>query len=241
FNVTCFYKDVRDLLALQEIRVNTEQTYYMYVNKDYGNIKGITFSLTKRKTQEDLFGATLDYTYQVAEGNESNADAFFLDLSSGRQAEKLPVFLNWDQQHTLNASLLFGEETWNVSLIGKLGSGLPYTPQIISGAIYLPANSDRKPTQVTVDLLADKSFNIMGMDLTVFLKVYNLFDALNEKYIYNDTGRSTYTLEEKMGSAQNTNEKAALIPGLHSATEYFKNPGYYSAPRNIRVGFSLKF
>lgn len=239
FNVTCFYKDVRDLLALQEIRINTSQTYYMYVNKDYGNIKGITFSLNKRKSPEDLFGATLDYTYQVAEGNETSADAFFLDVSSGRQAEKFPVFLNWDQQHTLNASLLFGQSSWNLSLVGKLGTGLPYTPQIINGAIYLPTNSDRKPTQVSVDLLADKSFDMFDMTFTVFLKIYNLFDTLNERYVYSDTGSSDYTLEEKMGSAQNTNEKAAKIPGLHSATEYFVRPDYYSAPRNVRVGFSV--
>lgn len=239
FNVTTFYKDVRDLLALQEIRINTSQTYYMYVNKDYGSIKGITFSLTKRKSPEDLFGATLDYTYQVAEGNETSSDAFFLDISSGRQAEKFPVFLNWDQQHTLNASLLFGQSSWNLSLIGKIGTGLPYTPQIINGAIYLPTNSDRKPTQVTVDLLADKSFEMFDMTFTVFLKIYNLFDALNERYVYSDTGSSDYSLEEKMGSAQNTNEKAALIPGLHSATEYFVRPNYYGAPRNVRVGFSV--
>jgi hypothetical protein len=47
--ITGFYKDVRDLLALQEIRVSTSNTYRKYVNKDYGNIKGITFSLNKEK------------------------------------------------------------------------------------------------------------------------------------------------------------------------------------------------
>lgn len=241
FNVTVFYKDVRDLLALQQIRINTQQTYYMYVNKDYGNIKGITFSLSKRKGPDDFFGATFDYTYQVAEGNETSGDAFFLDISSGRQAEKFPVFLNWDQQHTLNASILFGQSSWNVSFVGRLGTGLPYTPEIVSGAILLPTNSDRKPTQMSVDLLADKSFEFGGLSLTLFLKVYNLFDALNERYVYNDTGRSTYTLEEKLGSAQNTNEKAKTIPGLHPASEYLVRPNYYTAPRNVRVGFSLKF
>ena len=76
FNVTGFYKDVRDLLALQQIRISSNQIYQKYVNKDYGNIKGITFSFTKRKMPDDLFGASLDYTFQVAEGNETSTDAF---------------------------------------------------------------------------------------------------------------------------------------------------------------------
>ncbi|MGE5402841.1 MAG: TonB-dependent receptor [Ignavibacteriales bacterium] len=241
FNVTCFYKDVRDLLALQQIRINTQETYNKYVNKDYGNIKGVTFSLTKRKAIDELFGATLDYTFQVAEGNETSADAFFLDLSSGRQAEKIPVLLNWDQSHTLNASLLVGQETWNVTLVGRIGTGLPYTPQIVSGKIYLPTNSDRKPSQMSVDLLADKSFSLFGLTITAFLKIYNLFDALNERYVYDDTGKATYSIEEKLGSAQNTNEKAAKTPGMHSATEYFVRPNYYLAPRNVKLGMSVKF
>ncbi|MCU7495544.1 MAG: TonB-dependent receptor [Ignavibacteria bacterium] len=241
FNLTAFYKDVRDLLALQQVRISTQETYNKYVNKDYGSIKGITFSLYKRRNVDEFFGASLDYTYQVAEGNETSADAFFLDLSSGRQSEKVPVLLNWDQSHTLNASLLIGHESWNVTLVGRLGTGLPYTPQIISGKIYLPTNSDRKPSQMSVDLLADKSFNILDFTFTVFLKVYNLFDALNERYVYDDTGRATYSIEEQMGSAQNTNEKAAKIPGMHSATEYFVRPNYYLAPRNVKVGVSVKF
>ena len=110
FNVTGFYKDVRDLLALQQIRVSSSFSYYTYVNQDYGNIQGITFSLTKRKLPGSLFGLSLDYTFQVAEGNEVNATAFFLDAASGRQSEKIPVPLTWDQQHTLNGVISFGED-----------------------------------------------------------------------------------------------------------------------------------
>ena len=95
FNVTGFYKDVRDLLALQQIRIDNSTTYYKYVNKDYGNIKGVTFSFTKRRTPDDFIAASIDYTYQVADGNDVNSDAFYLDLASGRQSEKIPVPLAW--------------------------------------------------------------------------------------------------------------------------------------------------
>jgi outer membrane receptor protein involved in Fe transport len=242
FNITGFYKDVRDLLALQQIRISADETYFKYVNKDYSNVKGITFSLTKRKTPQSIFGVTLDYTYQVAEGNEVDADAFFLDLSSGRQSEKIPVFLGWDQSHTLTGTISVGESNnWNVSMVGRFGTGLPYTPVITGKQIYLKTNSDRRPTQSNVDLLAEKSFSLNGINLNIFLKVYNLFDVLNERLIYTDTGRATYTLLTSQGSAQATDKIAETTPGVHSAQEYFVQPQYYLPPREVKLGFSIEF
>jgi len=240
-NATAFFKDVRDLLALQKIRVSSSETYLKYVNQDYGNIKGFTISLTKRRTAADWLGATLDYTYQVAEGNDVNSDAFFLDISSGRQAEKVPVFLDWDQTHTLNGSINIGKmNSWNVTLVGKLGTGLPYTPSLMDQQYYLKTNSDRKPTRLTVDMLADKTFALGSIDLTIFLRIYNLFDAKNERYVYNDTGRANYSLEQKRFGGP-TDELAQRIPGIQPTSEYFNRPNYYYPPREVRIGVSLDF
>jgi outer membrane receptor protein involved in Fe transport len=241
FNVTGFYKDVRDLLALQEIRVSTSNTYRKYVNKDYGNIKGITFSLSKRRTPSDMLSVTVDYTFQTAEGNETGSAAFFLDVSSGRQSEKIPVPLDWDQTHTLNLTASIGEtRNWNLTVVGRLGTGLPYTPQVTATQTYLRTNSSRRPFQSTVDLLAEKSVNLFDVNLTLFLKVFNLFDVLNERFVFDDTGRATYTLEEGKGTAQEANRLAEIVDGAHSATEYFVRPHYYAAPREVRVGMSLE-
>jgi outer membrane receptor protein involved in Fe transport len=242
FNVTGFYKDVRDLLSLQRIRVSSSTAYDKYVNKDYGNIKGITFSLTKRKLPDDLFGASLDYTYQVAEGNETGAEAFFLDVSSGRQSEKVPVPLEWDQTHSLNGVVTFGNyRDWTVTVVGSINTGLPYTPQMFESQILLDPNSERKPMRTNVDLLIEKSFEIYTASLTVFVKVFNLFDTLNENLVYDNTGRATYTLEETKGGPQETNRISERVPGVHSATEYFVRPQYYSAPREVRLGLSFEF
>jgi outer membrane receptor protein involved in Fe transport len=242
FNVTGFYKDVRDLLAIEQIRISSNSIYQKYVNKDYGNIKGITFSLTKRKMPDDLFGASLDYTFQVAEGNEVSADAFFIDLQSGRQSEKIPVPLTWDQSHTLNGVVTFGgDRDWTFTIVGNLGTGLPYSPQLYEQQIYLRTNSGRKPLQTNVDLLIDKSFILYSTTLTIFLKVYNLFDTKNESFVYDDTGRATYSLEETKGGPQATNAISEEYPAIKSATEYFNRPNYYSAPREVRVGLTLEY
>lgn len=242
FNITGFYKDVRDLLALQQIRVSTSVAYFKYVNKDYGNIKGITFSLSKRKLPGDLFGASVDYTFQVAEGNDTDANSFFLDLSSGRQSEKLPVPLNWDQTHTLNGIITFGgDRDWLVTLIGTLGTGLPYSPALFQQQVLLKPNSGRKPLQTNVDLLVEKSFDFKSIMITMFVKVFNLFDILNERLVYDDTGRASYTLEETRSGPQDTNDLSEKYPGIKSATEYFIRPNYYTPPREVRVGVTLEF
>lgn len=242
FNITGFYKDVRDLLAIQQIRISSNSIYQKYVNKDYGNIKGITFSLTKRKLPNDLFSASLDYTFQVAEGNETGSDAFFIDLQSGRQSEKIPVPLSWDQTHTLNGVISFGgTKDWNITITASLSSGLPYSPILYEQQIYLRSNSGRKPFYANADLLCDKSFSIANnTTVTVFLKVFNLFDTQNERFVYDDTGRAIYSLEETKGGPQATNQISEKYPGIKSAAEYFNRPNYYSAPREVRIGLTLE-
>lgn len=242
FDITGYVKDVRDLLALQEIRISSSQTYQIYVNKDYANIKGVTFSLTKRRNIDEFFGASIDYTYQTTEGSDTRSDAAFLDLNSGRQSEKVPYYLDWDQPHTLNATLNFGYASdWNITLVGRLGAGLPYTPRLLESQVNLRTNSARKPSQITVDLLADKTLRMFGFNLTVFLKVFNLFDTLNENDVYNDTGRATYTLEKQRGTTDLADRYASQNPLIKPASEYFVRPDYYLAPREVRAGLSLEF
>ncbi|MFC2083788.1 TonB-dependent receptor domain-containing protein [Bacteroidota bacterium] len=242
FNITGYYKDVRDLLAIQQIRISGDQTYYKYVNKDYANIKGLVFSLIKRRNPQDMLGLTLDYTFQVAEGNDVNADAFFLDLSSGRQSEKIPVFLNWDKSHQLNATISIGDVgNWNITLVGKLGTGLPYTPQLFEDQVFLTPNSDRRPALSTVDLLAEKTFDFMGVDLTVFMKVFNLLDILNENVVYASTGRATYSLDETKGPALETDEIAERIPEVRPSSEIYDRPDFFLPPREVRIGLSIDF
>ena len=242
FNVTGFSKDIRDLFAVQTIRISGDTTFNMYVNQDYGNIKGITFSLVKRRTVSDMLAFTIDYTYQVAEGNDLSADAFFLDQSSGRESEKIVVYLGWDQPHTLNSTLSLGKyQDWTVSLVGRVGTGLPYTPTVTNNAVVPKSNSGRRPVRSTVDLLAEKVITFNSLTFAFFLKVYNLFDQLNEVSVYDDTGRASYTLESKQGNGPAVDEHLAANPGLHGTADYYTNPSYYSPPREVRVGFTLGF
>jgi outer membrane receptor protein involved in Fe transport len=240
FTITGFYKDVRDLIATQVIRISGEKTYNMSINKDYANIKGFTFSLVKRRTASGIFGMNVDYTLQFAEGNDiSSSDAFFLDQQSGRASELVVVPLDWDQEQTLNATFILGHPSdWNVSVISRLGTGLPYTPYVGDNKVVLRGNSGRKPLQWKVDLSAEKEFSLSDFTLVIFARVYNLFDRLNENSVFDDTGRATYTLAPKRGDGA-VLDQHVYVPGVHGTEDYFNNPTLYSAPRQILAGVTI--
>ncbi|NQT63545.1 MAG: TonB-dependent receptor [Candidatus Marinimicrobia bacterium] len=229
-DVTGFYKDISNLLGSKIVTTYTNEVYGVYVNRDYGNVKGITVSLTKRLSQG--FSANIDYTYSVAEGNASDPRSAFWDAQNNRDSEKQLVYLDWDQRHTLNGSVLFKLPfKVNLSFIGEYGSGLPYTPtslNLVGGSFE---NSGRRPTKINVDMRISKKFAMLGREIGFTANVYNLLDIRNEVSVYSDTGRSGYSLIPTYTTQD---------PGWNYNTleEYLNRPSYYSSPRQIRIGIS---
>ncbi len=229
-DVTGFYKDISNLLGSKIVTTYTNEVYGVYVNRDYGNVKGLTVSVSKRLSQG--FSANIDYTYSVAEGNASDPRSAFWDAQNNRDSEKQLVYLDWDQRHTLNGSLLFRlPYKVNLSFIGEYGSGLPYTPtslNLVGGGFE---NSGRRPTSMNVDMRISKTFAVLGREIGFTANVYNLLDIRNEVNVYSDTGRSGYSLIPTYTTQD---------PGWNYNTleEYLNRPGYYSSPRQIRIGIS---
>jgi len=62
-DITGYYKDIRNLLGMQIHQYLNVDKFARYINRDYGNVRGITVSLEKRF--RDGFGATLDYTFSL--------------------------------------------------------------------------------------------------------------------------------------------------------------------------------
>lgn len=244
--MSLFSKDIRDLLALQTINYQSRQfgprSYSIYLNKDYGQVKGFTLSLTKRHDPNTKLTAWIDYTFQKAEGNDVSSGAFFFSALSGLEEEKQVVPLAWDQRHLLNTTVTLSEPgNWGISLIGKIGSGWPHTPNI-PFANYVPtANSGNKPWQKNLDLRVFKNVRLRHFDFVLFAKVFNVFDARNERFVFDDTGRAGYTfvnrsLEETQAFTQHYGE-----PGVHTWSEYQVRPNYYSAPRSAQAGVAVEF
>lgn len=231
---TAYYRDIRNLIDTEIIETVDKNQYGRFINRDYGNVRGVILSLEKRFS--DSWSAAVDYTYQIAEGNASDPRTVFQDNQADppRESEKQLRPLDWDQRNTLNVTLNTGKAgNWNLGLIGRFGSGTPYTADptfTYYNVSFL--NNRTKPTFYSFDLKADKFFNLGRTRFTLFLLVYNLFDRKNELSVYGSTGRADRDLNTKF---------AGDIIGLTTIEDYVGNPGFYSAPRQIRVGISAGF
>ncbi len=242
-DVTAYYKDIRDYLALQTIQFRTasDPRYNIYLNKDYANVKGLTISLTKRPSRRGLLSATLDYTLQLAEGNSNDPGAFFFNFLSGRENPLVIVPLDFDQRHVLSGTVTVSRGgKWGISFIGQFATGYPYTPELLDQNVDLRPNSDRKPSQLKVDTRAFYVVRIGDLRVNTFVKVFNLFDRLNERFVFNDTGRATYSLAEQR-NLHATWKPHYGKPGIHTLKEYTTRPHWFSPPREVRVGFSFEF
>lgn len=230
---TGFYKDIRNLLGTRIIDTAIAgNRYALYINRDYGNVRGFTFALQQRSA--GILSGRIDYTFSVAEGNASDPASTYYDEIAGREPEKQLVYLDWDQRHTLNGSLTLNPgHDIGISIMGQFGSGLPYTPSSLAGDRVAFENSDRKPARTNVDLRAHKRFQITEtIRLTLLASVYNLFDRRNERYVYDSTGRAGYDLE-----SQNQDEKQ----DFNTLEEYLQRPDWYSAPRRVKLGAEISW
>ncbi|MGA7305631.1 MAG: TonB-dependent receptor [Rhodothermales bacterium] len=241
FDVTGFFKDIRDYLARQRVRFSTipgEDSYRMWRNLDYANVKGITFSLTKRREPGGLLSATVDYSFLVAEGNNNDTDSFFFNFLSGREDELELVPLDFDQRHVISTTVsLSHPQSWGISFIGQYSTGYPYSPLIFDQNVDLLPNSDRKPSQLDIDARLFKNVRIGSVQLQLFAKAFNLLDRKNERFVFDDTGRADRTLN--ISNVHASWEPAYGLPGIHTLDEWNTRPHWFTAPREIRIGASL--
>ncbi len=237
-DATGFYRDIRDWITTSApISTLNGVTYSIYTNRDYSNVRGITINFSKRFT--DHYSIELNYTYQVAEGSNSNPDDAFRAALNNQAPVIFLSPLNWDQTHNLNVNFLVGSDDWSVSLLAKYGSGLPYTPSVTqytsdrglnSG---FENNSRYRPGQFTVDLRANKSFELMGFNMNLYLKVFNLFDARTIINVWGDTGEPDFTT-----TVQNVSEDPKRP---NTVADYIRYPWFYGEPRLVQTGIEFTF
>lgn len=237
-DVTGFYRDIRDWVqAGPLIETRNLVTYSIFTNKDYANVKGITLTLNKRFS--NYFAFDINYTFQVAEGSNSTPEEDFAAVSGNAEPNLFLIPMDWDQNHLLNASIFTDFDNWGISLIGRFGTGLPYTPTvtqftadrgITSGLVK---NSRRIPSQFTLDFKIDKTFNLIGLDIRAFLRIFNLLDNRIPIRVFGDTGQPDFTTE-----TQTVGESSSRP---NTVEEFMKFPDHYGAPRNVQFGFDLSF
>jgi outer membrane receptor protein involved in Fe transport len=231
-DMSVFSKDIRSLLGtkIEQTYIRSD-VYSRFINRDYGNVRGVTLALNNFGMNVNL---SVDYTFQVAKGNSSDPLSVLFDAKSNRESEKKLVHLDWDQTHTINLSLGFSTtKDLNVGIIGSFGTGLPYTPSRPDRKVELAdKNSARRPFHHNFDFRSEKTLPVGNLKLRFFVKIENLFDTRNENIVWTDTGRAGYTLLTKyLGD---------LSEPVNTIDEYFTHPEWYSPPRSVKIGFGLK-
>jgi outer membrane receptor protein involved in Fe transport len=218
-----FYKDINQLLGTEVIETYNSAEYWRFTNVDFGSVYGMTLSIFQQNFAN--VSSSLNYTLQFADGNASDPRETTNRAAAGQDPRPKYVPFNWDQRHTLNLTAVYSlPDNFSVSTILKFGSGQPYTPVIGTGfGADQDPNSGRKESYFLIDLRGEKYFDLDIVNLSVFLRVFNLLNAhFVNGFVFNNTGSPDY----------------ALFPETVRAQLY--DPSRFFEPRRIEFGISLR-
>jgi outer membrane receptor protein involved in Fe transport len=250
--LTGYYKDVRDYIYFQTVYTETGRQYSVLTNLAYSNVRGMSFRLERRRNKDDMFYGSLDYTFQIAEGNRTEpSEQLFFSEASGDQTETYLVPLSFDRTHVANITFgIYDFENWTLGLIYNLQSGKPYTPSYPPSVVPISfeQRSANQPIQHNLDFKFEKFFKMGDFDWSVFLWVSNVLDIQNELSVYASTGRALTTIEEttnptEFNAIRDRIERAdASLFNVSEIDNYYSGrPENVSRPREVRLGFSLNF
>jgi len=235
-NVALYYSDVYNLLSTMVITTYNQTKYGLYTNKDYGNRKGLEVGLD---AQFGKFYSSVNYTLQYTRGIADNPLQNFTRAGSSMDPITRLITMEWDQRHTLNATISYAFTNAAATLTGYYNSGQPYTWTPITESplslVNLYPNNAWKPANYTLDFNGHYDFRLMNnLKLRLSLLIYNLLDTKNEMNVDSTTGRAN----------QQIIRQADLISHRSNYNEYMDrviNPANLSAPREIKLGMGITF
>jgi len=267
-DVTAYYKDVEDLTQQGHMSVApgaAGRDFDMYVNSDFGTIKGMELSLNMRRNHN----IALDFNYSLswAKGTGSWPSSQSNIVWTVAEPPKLTSPLDFDQRHKVSATVDIragrGEgpkmgdwyplENAGINFHFGAGSGTPYSPMNVFNEVTLGAvspspdgaiNSEYGPWTYRLDLKANKIIPFGRHQLNFYVWVLNLFDRLNKIDVYESTGQanSTAWLETEDGQAfiRSTAEPDWTgYTGLEKYQLIQNNPNSFGEPLQIRFGVKV--
>jgi len=184
--IAAFYRDLRDMVQVTQVIGAYPETYLSYGNKDFGTVKGMTFSYDlRRKGNVSLRAA---YTLQFADGTGSSTTSSLNLVASGNGNLRTLLPLSFDQRHAivLSGDYRYGSgKSYNgpkgfmekilsnagLNVVMRTNSGTPYTKTsrivnsaVITGVFNSPLesslNGNRLPWSTTLDVKIDKNFDL---------------------------------------------------------------------------------
>lgn len=271
--ISAYYKEMKDLIQ-QRVLPNVASplnTYKYFDNLDFGTVKGFSFTLDRRRTNNLELTAT--YTLQFADGSGSDANSSSGINNFGPIRTLLP--LSYDERHRITTVIdyRFGSgksyngprignlkilEDFGVNFISFLVSGQPYTlaanvQQFDAGGYKSSINGARLPWNFTTDMNIQKRFPVTinktsgkQLNINVYCRIQNLFNTKNVIGVYrysNDPDDDGF-LSSTFGQdrIQSVIDSGRNVDNFLDAYSWrMLAPGNYTLPRRIYVGAILDF
>lgn len=264
-DVTAFYKDIKDQVQIRT--VNSEAGaqhggYYAFVNGDFSTTKGIEFQLNLRRIERVT--ASFNYTFSDARGTGSNPSTGFRAL--WQSPTSIPYFpeqvspLDFNQAHrgNLNVDYRFiGDDgpsllqNFGGNLLLTFNSGHNFTKVSGYANTRVPQetlNESATPWAFQLDIKVDKTVNLGGLNVNIYVLVINLLNTKNVTDVFIQTGSNND------GFLNSTDGKARVdgyrsTYGEQAAQNYINlynavnnnNADIYGTPRQFRLGVKLEY
>ncbi|HEX7319936.1 MAG TPA: TonB-dependent receptor [bacterium] len=203
-----YYKDIYDLIQTKRYET-LPYAYYQVTNLDYGNVKGIEFTLKKQLDQLWFVDWYFDFSYtlQFAKGTASDAWQHYYDIyvnsnidpiTGEYKTPQIDYWLDFDERHIVNTTLGFSlpkdffivpARELSSDFIITFHSGFPYTPTDAKGNALGDQNSARMPGYANVDANLNKNIKVAGLNVNLFANIFNLLDAEQVNSVFGTTGK----------------------------------------------------
>jgi outer membrane receptor protein involved in Fe transport len=201
-NLTAYYKDIYHLLGTRRIEA-VPRSYYLYIDADYGNVKGAEFQLDAQLNR--WLSARASYALSMARGSSAYVyQVYNVNYYAGTEdwVPKQDYYLDYDQRHSITASLSVGLEQGDgpkvfgirplemlsANISTNLGSGYPYTKTDLDNKPLELTNSSRMPWTFKTDMRFSRDFKVWRLSPSLFMEVDNLFNNQNVAAVWSATG-----------------------------------------------------
>lgn len=233
-DLSAYFKDIYDLETVREV-IALPTNYLQYRNADYGNVKGLEFSLNRRLA--NYWYGRFTYTLQYAKGTGSNANEAAFDYYWAQvdpvTGERPPVpaidfWLDFDERHVIIADLgLQFPKEFNLrplrdavlSTVTSYHSGQPYTATNLKGEKVGATNSARKPAYINTDLMISKNVPIGPLGIGLYCSINNLFNTLQVREVYSSSGKPDWDDKDAALSASQFTSFTVFSSYYHPATD----------------------
>ena len=187
--------------------------FFQYSVSEYGNSKGLEFTLQKRPTLDDHLGLNINYTLSQNVGTSSspgenymapidpytNLAAFplseFPTANDIRHRVNFYLDLRWFNDQGPSIGGIYPLENFNLNFTTVWRSGVPYTKTDLSGRAIGEIRTERGPSYWQTDMRVSKVFPLkdwfgesMGTTQLEFsFFIYNIFNITRAIGLYTST------------------------------------------------------